>query len=774
MSQIVQDSDISFHDLFRTMTQGVVYQNAEGKIISVNPAAEKILGLTFDQMTGRTSKDPRWRAIQEDGSDFPGENHPSMVALKTGKRVIGVILGVFNPKKETYRWISVNAIPEHREGERKAYQVYTTFEDITERRQAEEALQQSEERFRLAFHTNPDSINLNRASDGLYMDINEGFTNTIGYTREDVIGKTSLSLNIWKNPEDRKRLIDGLSKTGYVDNLEAQFVRKDKKVKVGLMSARLLQIGGENVILSITRDITGRKRIEESLRESEEKYRTILESIEEGCFEVDLTGSLTFVNDALCKNTGYSREELLGMNNRDYATPETAKNMYKVFNKVYQTGNPAKILGYEIYRKDGEKRLYELSASLIKDQNGNPIGFRGLSRDMTERAKVEAEKKLLESQLQQAQKMEAIGTLAGGIAHDFNNLLMGIQGRASIMLTDIDPSHPHVEHLKGIEDYVKSAADLNRQLLGFAKSGKYEVKPIDINALIEKNSLMFGRTKKEIKIHRKQQKDLSTVEADQGQIDQVLLNIYVNAWQAMPEGGDLYIQTENVVIDEKYIKPYQVIPGQYVKISITDTGVGMDMKTQQRIFDPFFTTKKIDRGTGLGLASAYGIIKNHGGFINVYSEKGEGTTFNIYLPATTKDVAQEQKFHEEVLKGTETILLVDDEDMILEVGQRVVASLGYNVLPIKGGKEAIEVYKKNRNKIDMVILDMIMPEMHGGEVFDKLKQINPDIKVLLSTGYSINGKATEILDRGCNGFIQKPFNTKELSKKIREILDKDK
>jgi two-component system cell cycle sensor histidine kinase/response regulator CckA len=232
--------------------------------------------------------------------------------------------------------------------------------------------------------------------------------------------------------------------------------------------------------------------------------------------------------------------------------------------------------------------------------------------------------------------MEAIGTLAGGIAHDFNNLLMAIQGRTSIMLMDKDSSHPDFGHLKGIEGYIGSAADLTKQLLGFARGGKYEVKPTDLNELIKKETRMFGRTKKEITIHEKYEDNLWPVEVDRGQIQQVLLNLYVNAWQAMPSGGELYIRTQNVTLDENYLKPHQFEPGRYVQISITDTGIGMDKATRERIFDPFFTTKEIGRGTGLGLASAYGILKNHGGFINVYSEKGHGSTFNIYLPASEK------------------------------------------------------------------------------------------------------------------------------------------
>ena len=374
---------------------------------------------------------------------------------------------------------------------------------------------------------------------------------------------------------------------------------------------------------------------------------------------------------------------------------------------------------------------------------------------------------------QQAQKLEAVGTLAGGLAHNFNNLLMAIQGNLSLILLDTDSSQPHFERLKNIEQHVQSGADLSQQLLGFARGGKFDVKSTDLNKIVEKTSVMFGRTKKEIKIQGRYQKDIWSVEADQGQIEQVLLNLYVNAWQAMPGGGQLFLQTENVWIDEDYIKPYKVEPGKYVKLCVTDTGVGMDDDTQQRIFEPFFSTKDTETGsgTGLGLASSYGIIKNHDGFINVYSEKGHGTTFNIYLPTSEKATEEEQEIAEETLKGTETVLLVDDEDMIIEVGEQMLKKLGYEVLTARSAKEALDIYTAKKDQIDMVILDIIMPDMGGSKVYDRLKEINPEIKVLLSSGYSINGLVSEILNRGCNGFIQKPFNMWQLSRKIREILE---
>jgi CheY-like chemotaxis protein len=319
---------------------------------------------------------------------------------------------------------------------------------------------------------------------------------------------------------------------------------------------------------------------------------------------------------------------------------------------------------------------------------------------------------------------------------------------------------------------VQSGSKLTGQLLGYARKGRYEVKPFGLNQLVMESSDTFGRTRKEITIHRELSKDLYAIEADRVQIEQVLLNLYVNASDAMPGGGDLLLKTMNIAHEDMKGNLYNPRPGKYVHLNVTDTGTGMDKKTSERIFDPFFTTKEMSRGTGLGLASAYGIIKAHGGYIAVYSEIGEGTSFSIYLPASEKEVAKEEAFPADILKGTETVLLVDDEDMIIDVGKQILKTIGYKVFLAVSGEKAIEVYKKDHGKIDMVILDMIMPGIGGGKAYDKMREINPSIKVLLSSGYSIDGQAEEIMERGCSGFIQKPFDIKELSQKLREILDK--
>jgi PAS domain S-box-containing protein len=636
-----------------------------------------------------------------------------------------------------------------------------------ERNRSEEALRESEKRYKQLVKYAPAGITEIDIKKNRFTSVNDVTCEYTGYTREELLAMEPLDIF----SEDTKALfLMRMAKASAGEQIpeaaEYKIRKKDGREIFVLSNVRVTfdEKGTPVKTTAVSYDITDRKQAEIALQREQEKFRILVEESPLGVSLISEDGHHKYLNPKFIDIFGYTLDDIPTEKDwceRAYPDQEYRNKVVSTWAKDQEESKVGEIRPrtFNIRCKDGSEKTVNLTPVTMK--TGDQLV---IYEDITD-------KKRLEAQFQQAQRMEAIGTLAGGIAHNFNNLLMVIQGRTSLMLLDKDSSHPDFKHLRSIEKYVDDAADLTKKLLGFARGGKYEVKTADLNDLVKKSSKMFGQTKKEIKIHTKYRKDIWSVEIDQSQIEQVLMNFYVNAWQAMPGGGDLYVQTENVHLSQEYTKAYQLEPGKYVRISVADTGVGMDKETRNKIFDPFFTTKEMGRGTGLGLASAYGIVKSHNGFINVYSEKGKGTTFNIYLPASEKGAMKEKDLPEEVLKGEETVLLVDDEEMIIDVGRQLLERLGYNVLSAGNGKQAIEIYKENKGSIQIVILDMIMPDMGGGETFDRLKEINPKIKVLLSSGYSINGQATEILNRGCNGFIQKPFNIKDLSHKVRGILD---
>jgi len=590
-----------------------------------------------------------------------------------------------------------------------------------------------------------------------------------GWKQDEAIGRPLGDIFVIINEKTRKGVENPVSKVireGVVAGLANHTIlvtRDGSEIAIDDSGAPIRGEGGNIIgVVLIFRDVSERRKAEQALQESEERYRTLYESAIVGLYRSRIEdGKILMANKITADTLGYgSVEELV----REYKFAEnySPERRAKLLHDLEKYGSVSDF-EIQVTRKDGRKVDLMITAMAYPESGY----IEGAMMDITE-------KKRLRAQLVRAEHMEAIGTLAGGIAHDFNNLLMGIQGYVSLMLDDLDLSHPHYEKLKRIEDQVKSGAELTSQLLGFARGGKYHVKTSDVNDIVKRSLGMFGRTKKEIAIREKYAANLWPVEVDQNQIEQVLLNLYVNAWQAMSDGGNIYIETGKTVLDEEYVKPYGVAPGRYVKISVSDTGIGMDKATQARIFEPFFTTKEVERGTGLGLASAYGIIQNHAGIIDVSSEKGLGTTFDIYLPASEGVVANKgsRAGSKVIERGRETILLVDDEQIILDVAKEMLAGLGYNILSASRGEEALDLYKANRERIDIVILDMVMPGMGGEKVYDRLKEIDPSIKVILSSGYTVNGNIKRILEHGCNDFIQKPFTLHELSQKIRGILDK--
>jgi len=537
---------------------------------------------------------------------------------------------------------------------------------------------------------------------------------------------------------------------------------QDRTEELEAVNSRLLAIIAES------------KKAQQDLRASEEKYRLLAENATDVIWTMSLDGRFTYVSPSVTMHAGYSQEEAMAMTIESYMhkddLPWVMEMLLEEMQKPREERSQSRILQLRQNSKDGSILNVEVSVSWLYDEQGEIVGLQGSTRDITARRQAEETRRKLEERLAQAQRIESIGTLAGGIAHDFNNLLMGIQGYASLMLIDLNADHPHYEKLRAIEKQVASGADLTRQLLGFARGGRYDIKTTDINELLAATAALFGRTKKEIRIHAKYAGDLHPADVDRGQMEQALLNIFINAWQAMPGGGDIFLETENACLDHAVAASHEIPPGAYLRIRITDTGTGMDEKTRQRVFDPFFTTRTMGRGTGLGLATVYGILKGHGGFVHVDSEPGHGTTFSLYLPASEKTVTRTERVTDIVRGGTETILLVDDEQIILDVGREMLGSLGYRVWTEENGENAAAFYRNKGREIDLVILDMIMPGLSGGETYDQLRIINPNVRVLLSSGYSIDGMARQIMDRGCNGFLQKPFRLEELSRKIREIL----
>ena len=517
----------------------------------------------------------------------------------------------------------------------------------------------------------------------------------------------------------------------------------------------------------------------QALSKREERYRVILNSIEEGYFEVDLAGNLTFTNDSLCRITGYGRDDLLGMNSKEYTTPETSRKINQLFNTICQTQQPARLENYEVIRINGEKAVLELSASLMKNEEGKPVGFRGVVRDITERVRAEEERKKLEEQLRHSQKMEAIGTLAGGIAHDFNNALQGISGYAQLLLMKNNQDDTNRKYLEGIERSVGRAGSLIRHLMIFSRKVESTLGPVDLNHEIRNTARLLERTlSKTIKIELYLNENIYRIHADSIQLEQILINLGINARDAMPDSGKLVFSTQNFVVEAG--TPWhlpEMRPGRYVLLSVSDTGCGMPKEVQEHIFEPFFTTKAKGKGTGLGLAMVYGIVKNHGAHISCYSRVNQGTQFKIYFPVPESpaqlDLVEEIRESEQVFRGSETILLVDDEPIILDIGNEVLGQYGYKILKAGGGEEAIELYKTQKNQIDLVILDYNMPGIDGGRCLRELLKINPLAKVIIASGFALNERLRAILDAGAAGFIGKPFQLKEMLQQVRSVLDQN-
>lgn len=919
--------------------------------------------------------------------------------------------------------------------------------------QVMQEVRSSEERLRLAWDTTPDYVSISRLKDGLMVDVNRGFTELMGYSREDVVGRSSVDFQLWVDPSDRSKLVDALSKHGRVSEFETKFRRKDGETRSVAISAGLMTSLGESYIFAIVKDIEEAKRAEQALRESEQKYRLLAENVTDVIFTTDLDLQPTFVSPSIERMHGWTPSEALALHVSDLLPPGDLEMAFQKLQDELAVLNtpgydPDRPIAVEVrqYRKDGSIFWAEVLAHLLRDAEGDPVGVIGVTRDITARKKTEeairsivegvsgetgdrffessvihfanileadytfigevspgdhatsvktlafsargelrenfeydlagapceevANKRIcsyprgvaglfprdellqemdieayvgvclydsrnepvgimaamyrqpledvefaeavlrifasraaaeierrkssenlqrlfiavehagetimitdpkarilyvnsafekttgyskeealgttphlvssgkhgtqfledlwsalrrgevwrgrstskrkdgtlfeetvtispirddsaeivslvmvgrdvtaetmLQKQLEQAQKMEAVGTLAGGIAHDFNNLLQVMLGYTDLMLSSHGPVDPDRTMVMTLRRAVKDGADLVSRILTFSRKGESKIRPIDLNAEICRVAALLRRTlPKMIRVDMILSDGLRVIDADPAQIEQALVNLGINAQHAMPEGGQLLIETRNVSLTDDYSSTHLgAEPGKYVLLKVSDTGAGMAPEVLDRIFEPFFTTKKDGQGTGLGLSMVHGIVSQHRGHISCYSEPGAGTSFSIYLPASAGGLAPDPTLTREMPTfGTETILLVDDDDRVRLMGGRMIETGGYKVVTAQSGEEAVETYARLREEIALVVLDVMMPGMGGRRCLEKLLETDPDAKVLLASGYSESRITQTDQWGGAKGFVNKPYDLKEILTAIRKTLD---
>ncbi|MFC1883424.1 PAS domain S-box protein [Thermodesulfobacteriota bacterium] len=618
---------------------------------------------------------------------------------------------------------------------------------------------------------------------GNFTFFNEAICEILGYPRDELAGINNLDYMDKENARKFYQKFNKVFLTGKPDKgIDWEFIRKDGSRRHVEASISLIKDSEGTGIgfRGILRDITERIQAEKALRESEERYRTILDSIEEAYFEVNLSGTFVFFNESLAKNSGYSSEELLKMNNRDYMPPETSKKIFNLFNHIYRTGKLVKKISYEVINKDGSHGFHELSASVIRDQEGNATGFRGISRDITELIKAEKESDRLKKRLAQAQKMEAIGTLAGGVAHDLNNILAGLVSYPELILIDLPEDSPLRKPVLTIKKSGEKAAAIVQDLLTLARRGVPITEPVDLNQIIteylnspEYEKLRFYHPAVSVKVNLKQ--DLLKILGSPVHLSKTVMNLVSNAAEAMPEGGEIEISTENQYINRSIIAYDHIEEGDYIVFKISDTGEGISPSDLERIFEPFFTKKTMGRsGTGLGMAVVWGTVKDHGGYVDVKSTVRQGTEFKLYFPV----LRDEREKYTPVIsmdeyKGRgETVLVVDDVEEQRDIASGMLEKLGYSVTTVPSGEDAVDYMKDNSAEI--LVLDMIMdPGIDGLDTFRKIKEFHPHQKAIIVSGFSETERVREIQKLGAGKYIRKPYTLEGIGIALRNELDKE-
>lgn len=669
-------------------------------------------------------------------------------------------------KDGTQVWLEVFSSPIEYDG-RPAVQL--VFMDITERKKAENALRESEERFRLIAETIDEVFWIFDMEKEVITYLSPAYDQVLGFPRKYLFENREFLLDLI-HPDDRDQVISaaGLMRAGQPIDCEFRLFHFDGSIRhiwnrgfpVPTETGRIKRYVG------VGQDVTVWRRAEEAIKQSREYLNQLINRIGDPIFVIDRHHRFVLANDAMCTFTGLKREELLGKTIRQLRLPkEEADSIWEQESLVFESGQDS-IVEEEATDAQGSTHTVVSIKTLLTDSAGN-LQIVAIIRDITER-------KRLEAQFLQAQKMEAVGTLAGGVAHDFNNLLTVIKGYTELLLEDIAPDDPKCPFLQQIQQSSQQAASLISQLLAFSRKQILQPEILDLNKSVEEMSTMLRRLIGEnIELVAIARPDLGLVSADPAQIQQIVMNLAVNARDAMPQGGRLTIETANVDFDEEYIRAHPIVkPGPYVMLAISDNGTGMDAATQARIFEPFFTTKGQGKGTGLGLSTVYGIVKQSNGFIWIYSEPGKGTTFKTYFPRVEGEVTRStaERRLETGFQGSETILVVEDEESLRSLAGRILRARGYNVLEAANGAAALDVAREYEGEIHLVVTDVIMPGMSGNELVTQLKTTRPGIKSLFVSGYPDDAIAPHgILDPGIT-FLQKPFTGESLTRKIRELM----
>jgi PAS domain S-box-containing protein len=746
----LQESEEKYRNLVERAKDGIIIVQ-EGIVKFVNTPLADIFGYTVEEVIGTSfldyvAQDEHPRILKIYKNRLKGEDVPEIYEMK-GCRKDGQIIDI-----ETNSGIITY-------DEKQA--TLSFIRDVTERNLANKALRESEEKYRTL---------VERANDGLII-FQEGiakYANTrmaeiFGYKNEEIIG---ISFTDFIAPDERPKLMELYQKRVKGEDVpeiyELKGIRKDGRIIDIETNSGTITYNGQPATQSFIRDITERKQADDALRESEERYRRLVEHTFDGII-IHADGKIRFINNTGAKVLGAKKsKQIIG------------KHLFDILHPDYHEIATDRIKAVKPEFKYSEVKLVRLDGEIIDAEvMGLEITYDGKPAIQAVFRNI-AERKLLEEQLSQAQKMEAVGTLAGGIAHDFNNLLAAILGYAELIKQSLPDGDKLRRYAVAVEKSAGDAASLTSQLLGFARKGKFEIKPVNINQTINNTEEILNRSlNKLVSIDTRLQENLWLTGGDPSQLQQIFINLGINAGDAMPGGGRLTYTTNNIVADEPFVADKAgMAPGNYVHINVTDTGEGIPRENLSRIFEPFYTTKEMGRGTGLGLASVYGTVDSHNGHIFVTSESGKGTAFDIYLPAIEEDAIPEETHPKvEAGAGNETILVVDDEESIRELATEMLSSLGYRVLIAADGLRAAKVYKEHMNDIDVVLLDMSMPEMDGRRTFRKLRQINPEVRVVLSSGFGRDRKIEDALAEGILGFVKKPYRIAELSAALRRVID---